>query len=629
MPGFVKHSSVTSVSSDTLDEEENLTGGKTYQTAPYDVEYHHPKLGQVAVAMTGDALPKVTSWKVNHSSDVAVKFYISETLEVSIHAEREIKMKHRALSNDLNLTTSTSNDLNLTANTSNILNPTICASNDLNLNASTAKFCAFAPAPVDDISELIVDLQDSYSGNETCGNKEVSDKEVGQPVDELNFKNSNMPQFRTMEEFFSDLEVRFQEIVVGGLDAKLRASVGEKLLNGEVLLPVENRNVIHAINTAYALQYGSKEKPHPKACGRMADILKSKFPATYKVKQVVSTDFGTFELTKSKGEGGSCDLKKRIGDNFYNKNMRPSINRPTINTDNSSGLGVSTAKKRKRLYALDSDKWYNSSRVQKSVINEQQKLFNGIKAENNNEDNLQIMQLCRAFIQSKFEASEPSQLVEDLDHFWEAGPKLLNNWCQWITNEGDESEDLSSSVSSRMSKIFYFVEQYLLSKKGQAYEVELTEVKVSAERRNGNDGFYKIFLLRELAKQLRNSPEQVVFIDWTDEKSLRAGDHEANLLITRKDTLCTSEFEEKISVSVRIGEKIVFKDVSLPVAFAALIQIYYVCNVNYPSKADDVFQFIQRMLCQVGPAEGAKNERNQVKKWYKDFEVISGTTSKT
>ena len=68
---------------------------------------------------------------------------------------------------------------------------------------------------------------------------------------------------------------------------------------------------------------------------------------------------------------------------------------------------------------------------------------------------------------------------------------------------------------------------------------------------------------------------------------------------------------------------------SLPVAFAALIQIYYVCNVNYPSKADDVFQFIQRMLCQVGPAEGAKNERNQVKKWYKDFEVISGTTSKT
>ena len=144
MPGFVKHSSVTSVSSDTLDEEENLTGGKTYQTAPYDVEYHHPKLGQVAVAMTGDALPKVTSWKVNHSSDVAVKFYISETLEVSIHAERERKMKHRALSNDLNLTTSTSNDLNLTANTSNILNPTICASNDLNLIASTAKFCAFA-----------------------------------------------------------------------------------------------------------------------------------------------------------------------------------------------------------------------------------------------------------------------------------------------------------------------------------------------------------------------------------------------------------------------------------------------------------------------------------------------------
>ena len=75
-------------------------------------------------------------------------------------------------------------------------------------------------------------------------------------------------------------------------------------------------------------------------------------------------------------------------------------------------------------------------------------------------------------------------------------------------------------------------------------------------------------------------------------------------------------------LSLRIGEKIVFKDISFAEAVAGLIELFYhVFNLQYPAKSDDTYQFLQRIFCSFGPSEGARNQRNVVKKWYKQFAV--------
>ena len=103
--------------------------------------------------------------------------------------------------------------------------------------------------------------------------------------------SSRAKKYRSCDEFLTHVETKFDEIVIGGLESRLRGPVSEKLVSDTVLLPAENRNIVHTLNQAYFDQYGST-KPAPKVCQKMAEILKRKFPATFRVKQVVQTVFG-------------------------------------------------------------------------------------------------------------------------------------------------------------------------------------------------------------------------------------------------------------------------------------------------------------------------------------------------
>ena len=73
----------------------------------------------------------------------------------------------------------------------------------------------------------------------------------------------------------------------------------------EVLLAKENNAIINSLNLVIFNQ--------------LADILKNKFPATYRVQSAVQTCFGALALPRSRGEGGGSDLFKRIGICFYNQ----------------------------------------------------------------------------------------------------------------------------------------------------------------------------------------------------------------------------------------------------------------------------------------------------------------------
>ena len=433
---------------------------------------------------------------------------------------------------------------------------------------------------------------------------------------------SSRPRFRSCDEFLTHVESHFEEIVIGGLESRLRGPVSDKLVRDAVLLPAENRSILHSLNQAYFDQYGPL-KPAPKVCLKMAEILKRKFPATFRVKQVIQTEFGTFDIPKSRGEGGSGDLGKRLGDNFHNRFLRQGVTKPSVVNDPfSKTLAVASSKKKSKVYALNPEKWRLGSAVTKEEKEFALKQFMKLEDEGSLEEKLKLITDARSFIQGKFELSQPSQAVEDLQEFWKGGPRILSSWFQWIS-DGSEEDSLASTVSRQMIKVMNLVEQFLLSKKGDDYEREMAGVKESTELHFGNDILYKIHLIQELAKVFKNDEEKVIFVDGRDDKKKGPGEQEPNIFVIKKDALGQTEHDQNVIISLRIGEKVVFKDISFAEAVAGLIELYHVFNLQYPPKADDTYQFLQRILCSFGPSEGARNQRNVVKKWYKQFAVRS------
>ena len=180
---------------------------------------------------------------------------------------------------------------------------------------------------------------------------------------------------------------------------------------------------------------------------------------------------------------------------------------------------------------------------------------------------------------------------------------------------------LALSTDEQLTKVINIVEEFIINKKGEEFENEMKRVKDRAEEKHGNDIMYKVFLVRDLAKLFKNKPQRILFIDTEDEKIFGPEITQPNIFITRKNVLGEGEHEEIVMMNVRIGDKIVFKDVSLPEAFAGLIQLIFCLNLQFPDDADDICQFVQRIICNFGTKDGARNKKNDVKKNYRAFEV--------
>ena len=110
----------------------------------------------------------------------------------------------------------------------------------------------------------------------------------------------------------TDRENRFDKVIVGGLESWLSGAATQKLKNCDVLLPGENRYIVHAVNQAYFEKYGPV-KPDTKVCQKMAKILKRKFPSTFCVKNVVTTSLGTFDIPRVRGKEGTVNCVKDWG----------------------------------------------------------------------------------------------------------------------------------------------------------------------------------------------------------------------------------------------------------------------------------------------------------------------------
>ena len=129
------------------------------------------------------------------------------------------------------------------------------------------------------------------------------------------------------------------------------------------------------------------------------------------------------------------------------------------------------------------------------------------------------------------------------------------------------------------------------------------------------------FLTRSLAHLFKNDPKKVIFLDGVDDEKCGPKVKDPKLFMNTQSTLGIKDFEKKVSINLRIGSKIIFKDISLPEALAGLIEIYFIFNLLYPPEADDILQFTERIICGFGSRDGDRNQKSLVKKRYRDFEA--------
>ena len=63
-------------------------------------------------------------------------------------------------------------------------------------------------------------------------------------------------------------------------------------------------------------------------------------------------------------------------------------------------------------------------------------------------------------VQKYFRVREPSQVVEDLIDFWQAGPEILSLWFEWLV-DGSKDGHLATTVDSQLNKVLNLIEAYI------------------------------------------------------------------------------------------------------------------------------------------------------------------------
>ena len=614
--------SMASISSDQLDEE---TLDLEFDVAPYDIMGEHDSVGVITVATKGETLPKTTGYKRKDRTRIPVKFHVNKKLEIASIEYISKKIISKTVfspgvspQSTPGQTQKQSPEQQPSPSLSSSQTPR--ASKQQQCQARLSSFKEFledqvlsnddldnAPIDIEDDSVAVIGVEGTEHGNigEEMGNNSLQDQD---PTPKASFMSQT--------DFIRILIEQFDLKVIGGLEAGLRAGVREKMLENVPLLPKENNAVVNSLIQIVCDQFGP-DKPEYKFCEKLSGVLKVKFPSTFSTEVTVNSSLGTLNMPKSKGQGGFAPLAKRIGNNFYNRLVRPNIKRPAAEEGVEEIIKI--RKKKVKGYCLRPEKWCIDEKASKDEMEEAFKEYKKMENALSVKEKAKLVISACIFIQKQFRSFEPNQVVEDLELFWEAGPEILSKWFEWLTG-GSKLGNLSLSVIKQLTKVMNIVENFILSKRSAEFELEMNQVKAEAEERNGNNIMYNIFLLRNLGKLFKNKSEMIIFLDGSDDKKNGPDEKTPNIFITKQNVFGEAEFEEKIVINLRIGDKVISKDLSLPESVAGLIQVFFSFNLCYPPEVDDLLQFMERILCGFGAADGARNKRNTVKKGYRDFE---------
>ena len=572
---------VSSFTSDQLDNEEHES--LTFDVAPFDIIGNHESVGDVIVAKEDTPLPYTSKYFKKDGGTHAVKFSVDKNLDVSICNVREIKKATTGATIEIQPNSSYLNKTPIVS----IFGPSKCAGAEVSTNQISSKEkdmtstssntlaveTASMPPPVDS-ADLNVELSDS---TEVVNEVDLQMSNTEEP------SSSKRKRFRGIREFVTNLDKHFEEIVIGGLDSGLRKSVHDRFMRKEKLLPTENMNIIYSLNQAYYDEYGDI-KPDRDSCQLLGDLLKDKFPTTFRKRDAVKTAFGTLQIKGAKGEGGNADIERRIGDAFYDKYIRKNSKKSKFDTDASSAA-VQKKKSPKKLYCLDASKWDLDITVSKLEMKLAKEALKRLETNISDEEKIQSLLTAAPFIQSQIKSLQPSQAVESLRVLLTDG-HLLSSCFEYMVTDGSVDGSLASTAELQMTKVMNLVEQYLIEKRGNSFEEIIGEVKANSARRCGNDIDVKIFLIRELGKQFKNSSHFLLYLDGEDDDINGPNDQQPNIFITRQNTFGMEEYEEKVDISVRIGRKVLLSHVPLSGAIAACIELYFIFNLLYPKEAE-------------------------------------------
>ena len=289
-----------------------------------------------------------------------------------------------------------------------------------------------------------------------------------------------------------------------------------------------------------------------------------------------------------------------------------------------SGIVDFTVKKNPRkFYGISPEKWNLASKLTQEEFERSAAFFSNIE-ELEYEDKLEVLSKARNFLQINFRKEDPSSHLIKLSSFWKMphGPKLLSEWFEWLV-DGSKDGDLVKSIEDHIDPILRMVEKFLENKKGDDWAKKVEEVENNCTVNYGNTLLFQIFLIRELAKSWGNKGEKLIFIEGKDD--IKNMSNQPFVHAVKLNRPGENDYEDAVVFSVRVGSSLVFDDVSLTQGLASVIHLSFVFNLLYPTDCDDLFNFTQRILCNFGPADGARNPKGQLKRNFVDFQVALGS----
>ena len=164
------------------------------------------------------------------------------------------------------------------------------------------------------------------------------------------------------------------------------------------------------------------------------------------------------------------------------------------------------------------------------------------------------------------------------------------------------------------------VKEIVADKKGKLWQEKYDRLVVQADLETGNQMLVWVFLLREWSELYGEKPHRIVYLEGEDSS---AEVSQLPYVHVRNVSQPGGDFN-RVIVSVMFGSTLIFEDIGLPGALAAVIEIYFSFNLCYDTQADSTLNFIQRIIAGFGSKEGSRNKLNKVKKSFNDFQAEFG-----
>ena len=305
------------------------------------------------------------------------------------------------------------------------------------------------------------------------------------------------------------------------------------------------------------------------------------------------------------------------------------LKRPESSAGEGSDVLDFTAKKVKRCYGICPERWFTAKKITQANYDASQAMFEKL-AEVNEGDYAALsnaLSKAREYIQIAFRTQDPSQHVRTLSLFWEGqnGLASLNLWFDWITGGTGlypSAKQYADIISKKLDVNMKIVEKVLLEEKNEDFEEDVRRSETDSQKKYGIKIMHYIFLLRELCNHWKNHREKFVFIEGVD--LLKDISSQPYLHVVMLEQFGIADFPESIAISVRVGNTVVFENVSLSEGLAAVLQVTFAFNLLYGDQVDDIFNYLQRILAKFGPIDGARNKKNQLKKCFVDFQCTLG-----